>query len=220
MTLPQRFKVGREQKIKSSLGSSSTLTPLFTIDSTVHYRLVGTVNDKPEDLELKLFVDADFAGEREHARSTSGGYLAHSGPNSFFPLAWVSKRQTSTSRFITESEVISLAHSLYQEAIPALNLWDRLLQRRVKLRVLEDNQATILVVKKGYSSKLRHVTRAHKVNLSCLSEIFGNPETELEYLETDKQAADIFTKALPPQKWGPALQLLGIRVDLPRTLKD
>ena len=71
------------------------------------------------------------------------------GPTSFFPLAWVSKRQTSTSRSTTESEIISLAYSLYQEGIPSLQLWELLLQHSVKLRVMEDNQATIFVVNKG-----------------------------------------------------------------------
>ena len=134
------------------------------IDSTPHYRLVGTINDNPEDLELRLYVDADFAGDRLTGKSTSGGYLVLFGPNSFFPLAWVSQRQTSTSRWITESEVVSLAHSLYQEGLPALQLWELLLGRAVVLRVLEDNQATILVVRKGYSPKLRHITRTHKVS--------------------------------------------------------
>ena len=89
------------------------------IDSTKYHRLVGHVNDCPDDLKLSLYVDADFAGEKAHARSTSGGYLALAGPNTFFPLAWVSKRQTSTSRSTTESEIVSLAHSLYSEGLPA-----------------------------------------------------------------------------------------------------
>eukprot|EP00435_Cladocopium_sp_Y103_P062857 s119_g24.t1 len=182
--------------------------------------MVGTIQDRPEDLELVLWVDADFAGEREDGRSTSGGFLALRGPNTHFPLAWVSKRQTSTSRSTTESEVISLSHSLYHEGIPALQLWEQLLQRSVKLRVLEDNQATIIVIRKGYSPKLRHITRTHKVNLSCLSEVFRDPNVLLEYVETAKQAADIFTKALAPQKWAAALQLLGIRTDLPVSLKS
>ena len=123
------------------------------IASTPHYRLVGTIQDKPEDLELRLFVDADFAGDKSTARSTSGGFLALSGPSSFFPLAWISKRQTSTSRSTAEaeSEVVSPAHLLYQEGLPALQLWKLLLARSVTLRVHEDNQATILVVKKGYN---------------------------------------------------------------------
>lgn len=35
------------------------------IASTTHYRLVGTLQDKPEDLELHLYVDADFAGDKQ-----------------------------------------------------------------------------------------------------------------------------------------------------------
>ena len=167
-----------------------------------------------------MYVDADIAGDKTTARSMSGGFLVLAGPNSYFPLAWVSKIQTSTSRSTTESEVVSLAHSLYQEGIPSLQLWELLLARSVNLRVYEDNQATILVVRKGYSSKLRHITRTHKVNLSCLSEVFRDDSTILEYICTDEQAADIFTKALPPHKWSAALVLLGIRIDLPLDLKS
>ena len=208
-------------KVQSwSRGDDKRLLRLIQyIDSTPQYRLVGTIKDNPEDLELRLYVDADFAGDRLSGKSTNGGYLVLYGPNSFFPLAWVSKRQTSTSRSTTESEVVSLAYSLYQEGLPALQLWELLLGRTVTLKVLEDNQATILVVRKGYSPKLRHITRTHKVNLSGLSEVFREDSAELEYCQTDSQAADIFTKALPPQKWAPALRLLGIRVDLGSALK-
>ena len=34
--------------------------------------------------------------------------------------------------------------------------------------------------------------------------------THLEYTITDKQAADIFTKALEPMKWPAALEMLGV----------
>ena len=121
---------------------------------------------------------------------------------------------------MTESEVVSLAHSLYQEGIPSLQLWELLLARPVNLRVYKDNQATILVVRKGYSSKLRHITgHTHKVNLSCLSEVFRDDSTIIEYICTGEQAADIFTKALPPHKWSAAV-LLGMRIDLPLDLKS
>ena len=116
-------------KVQSwSRGDDKRLLRLIQyIDSTPQYRLVGTIKDNPEDLELRLYVDADFAGDRLSGKSTSGGYLVLYGPNSFFPLAWVSKRQTSTSRSTTESEVVSLAYSLYQEGLPALQLWELLL---------------------------------------------------------------------------------------------
>ena len=85
-------------------------------------------------------MDADFGGDQRDVKSTSGGYLVLKGPNTHYPLAWVSKRQTSTSRSTTESEVVSLAYSLYQEGLPSLQLWDKLLGRAVNLVIQEDNQ--------------------------------------------------------------------------------
>ncbi|CAE6942204.1 RE1 [Symbiodinium sp. CCMP2592] len=190
------------------------------IDSTKTHRLVGTVSDGPRELHLALYVDADFAGERDDAKSTSGGFLVLKGPNTFFPLAWVSKRQTSVSRSTTESEIVSLAHSLFQEALPALQLWQTILDYPIRLVIHEDNQATILVAKKGYSPKLRHIARTHKVNLGSISEVIEEDDVDIEYVDTNLQAADIFTKALPPQKWDNALKLLGMRQKLPEVLVD
>ena len=133
-----------------------------------------------------------------------------------------SKRQTSVSRSATESEIASLAHSLYQEGLPALYLWSVLLGRDdLELVIHEDNQATTLVVKKGYSPKLKHISRTHKVNLDCISEqLAPGSGISIQYVDTNLQAADMFTKALPPQKWDNALKLLGIRQSLPEVLED
>ena len=182
---------------------------LCYIGSTIDHRLVARLDNAPKDIQLSLYIDADFAGDRESSRSTNGGLLVLTGPESYFPIAWVSKRQTSTSRSTTEAEVVSLAYSLYGEALPTLSLWEKLLGFDVKLKCYEDNQATILVVKKGFSPKLRHIARTHKVNLGGLSEIFSD-QVSLEYIVTDKQAADVFTKALPPQKWEAAMKMLNI----------
>ena len=184
------------------------------IQHSLDYRLTAVCGDDASELWLELFVDADFGGDQHDVKSTSGGYLVLRGPNTHYPLAWVSKRQTSTSRSTTESEVVSLAYSLYQEGLPSLQLWDKLLGRAVNLVIQEDNQATILVVRKGFSPKLRHISRTHKINLSSLKECIDDPSVEIKYIDTNEQAADIFTKALPPQKWFKALCLLGIRTDL------
>ena len=53
------------------------------INSTVNSTLVGTVQDSTDELHLSLYVDADFAGERD-AKSTSGGFLVLSGPHAHF----------------------------------------------------------------------------------------------------------------------------------------
>ena len=35
-------------------------------------------------------------------------------------------------------------------------------------------------------------------------------DVDIDHVGTDEQCADIFTKALPPLKWPPALLMLGI----------
>ena len=157
-----------------------------------------------------LYVDADFGGEALNVRSTSGGYLVLAGPKTFFPLMWLAKRQTSTSRSTTESEVVALAESLFHEAVPALELWELILGRKVELNIKEDNQATIKIIRKGYSHKLRHLNRVHKIDISSIKELLDDETFTLEYINTDEQAADIYTKGLPVHKWDNALRLLGV----------
>ena len=182
------------------------------LDSTPEYRLLAVCNDPADKLCLRLYVDADFAGSRSEgdARSTSGGWLCLSGPNTHVPLAWVAKKQTSTARSTTEAEIISLAHSLFSEAVPVWDLWQMMVGKELELHIMEDNQATIIVAKKGFSAKLRHVNRVHAVDLSSLKEMFQQPGCYIQYVKTEDQSADIFTKALAPQKWDNALKLLGI----------
>ena len=178
--------------------------------STRDFQLEGVVNNKPEDLHLQLFVDADFSGERKDSKSTSGAWMRLAGSQTSFPLMWSSKRQTSTSRSTTEAEVIAMASAIFGEAIPVLQLFETLLGRRVNLEVCEDNQATMQVVQRGYSSKLRHITRTHKVNLGSLAEFFEDPHNVLKYTETTQQVADIFTKAVEGSKWQNAISLLRV----------
>jgi hypothetical protein len=180
------------------------------IQSTLEHRLTGTVGDCSAALRLRLYVDADFAGDRLDSKSTSGGFLVLYGPNTFFPLAWICKKQTAVSRSTTEAEVISLAYSLFSEALPTMQLWCQILGRDMHLEVLEDNEATIKIIRKSGSAKLRHVSRTHKINLASVYEQFKDPCISLQYVNTKEQAADIFTKALPPQSWDHALRLMGM----------
>lgn len=68
------------------------------------------------------------------------------------------------TRQTTESEVVSVAYSLNQERIPAFTALGTAPRTTHELGH-SDNQATILVVKKGFSPKLRHISRTRKVEL-------------------------------------------------------
>eukprot|EP00973_Karenia_brevis_P067788 9431648-Karenia_brevis.AAC.1 len=73
-------------------------------------------------------------------------------------------------RSTTESEIISLAASSFSEAIPMIDLWEKLLGRKVPLVIDQDNQATLVVAKARYSPELRHVQRTHKLRIGSIKD--------------------------------------------------
>ena len=63
------------------------------------------ISDDVRACKLWLFSDSDHAGEHDN-KSTSGGFLALVGPNTYYPLAAFSKKQTSIAVSSTEAEVV------------------------------------------------------------------------------------------------------------------
>ena len=159
-------------------------------------------------LSLCLYTDADHASDVEHAHSTSGMLLCLEGDHTFWPLCWASKKQSATSRSTTEAEIISLSSGVFGEALPMQEFMEKVLGREVTLQCHQDNSAVIQIVPAGYSPKLRHVSKTHRIDLSSLYAVFQDPNVRLSYINTEKQCADIFTKALVPSKFPAALQLL------------
>ena len=74
------------------------------------------------------FQDSDFAGDLEDSRSTSGGILCIFGSHTFVPIGWLCKNQTSVSHSSTESEICSLVAGFRMDGIPALDLWDLVIE--------------------------------------------------------------------------------------------
>ena len=137
-------------------------------------------------------------------------YLTLEGPNSFWPLCWGSKRQGATARSTCEAEMISLDSGAFGEGVPMQELFSLILDRPVELQCLQDNASVIQIVHNGYSPKLRHMKKIHKLNLASLYELFTEPDIKLQYIKTSLQRADPYTKALEPCKWKDALELLNV----------
>ena len=166
--------------------------------------------DPDSPWELMLFTDADHSSSAEHPYSTSGSLLVIGGGSSYFPISFQSKRQTAVSRSTTEAEAISLATAVFQDAVPTVDHLNEILGQEIPLTCFQDNEATIAVVRNGWSIKLRHVTKTHKIDLSCLYDLFKDPLTFLVHCPTDQQAADVFTKNLETGKWDMALSMLRV----------
>ena len=61
--------------------------------------------------------------------------------------------------------------------------------------VMEDNEAVIKIVRKGRSTKLRHIQRTHRIVLDWTYDLIRqNDCVWLRYIGTKDQVADLMTK--------------------------
>ena len=95
---------------------------------TFEYRQYCYVGNTAQQCRLGLYQDSDFAGDLEDSKSTSGGILCIFGSQTFVSISWMCKKQTSVSHSSTEAEVISLDAGLRMDGIPALDLWDLVIE--------------------------------------------------------------------------------------------
>ena len=190
---------------------------LAYVHSTLDLKLVGYVGDGPKNLKLDLYSDADFAGSSlQH--STTGGHLALTGPRSRFPLGALSKKQSSVATSTTEAELTAVFHMVRNVAIPALDLWEPLLDRYVVVNVFEDNQTVIHLVKTGRNPTLRHFERTHRVPVAWLHEVYEkNTFFNLVYANTDDMIADLYTKMFADVK---KFQTLRTRVGIASSIQE
>ena len=181
------------------------------INSSLDDKLKGHIGDSIEDLNPTLYSDADFVGCLDTAKSTSGVFIAPTGPNSFFLLNAISKKQSCVSHSIPEAEIVAADLAIRTEGLPCRQLWDMVLQRPVRLLCQEDNQASIQILRTQKNPILRHLNRTHRVNVSWLCLRTSKRLNLYIYCETDAMAADIFAKAFTNLvKRQAALDLIGI----------
>ena len=189
------------------------------IRSTLDTKLVSVIDSRDIDtVTFDLYPDADFAGCKRTRRSTSGNWFElGSGTATGLTTAgleWSSKRQTATATSTTEAELSSASSILKNCAIPALELWERLLNRPVQCRLLEDNQATLKIIENGYSSKLRHMGKTQGVELAFVTDCCRSCGVKPEYINTSSQKGDFLTKGLAGAKHCEALKLVNIQCQL------
>ena len=182
------------------------------IDTTYHYRQVGYVGDDQADIGSRYWSDASFAACPYSQRSTSGIHHALFGPNTLFSQAAQAKRQTAMSTSSTESEAIAGFKCIKEYVIPGADLYCKLLNKPdIQADVREDNKAFIHCVQTGRNPTMKPLHRVHRVSIGYLHERLADGLFNIEYEDTNKMAADAYTKGFTDAtKWRSLLPLIGI----------
>ena len=171
-----------------------------------HTRDFGTIVAPSANMNLELYVDADFAGlyRRDPDRSSSSarsrtGYILFFGD---IPLVWRSFLQSDIALSTLESEYTSLSHSirtlipirsLVLELAGALEIPDSI-NTTVRSAVFEDNRAAVLLAN---NHRITSRTRYFHVKWHFFWEYVSRGDVTVEYISTDLQRADYLTKMNP-----------------------
>ncbi|KAF1318440.1 Gag-pol polyprotein, partial [Globisporangium splendens] len=156
--------------------------------------------------ELIGYSDADWAGDIDSRRSTSGYALILNGGC----ISWRSKKQRSVALSSTEAEYMALSEAT-QEAVwlkgilcePGEHSSDR------PVKVFEDNQGSIALAKNPeFHKRTKHID----IRYHFVREKVEDDQVVLEYCPTEDMLADMMTKAIGTNQFGALRSKLGIQV--------
>lgn len=143
---------------------------------------------------LSCYSDADYAGDVRTRRSTSG-FVFLLGSSC---ITWASQRQKCVALSTTESEYVAAAEAVKELVWIKQLLGDLLPNQNIKAVLNVDNQGAIRLIRNPeFHRRTKHID----VRFHFIREKYTDGLFELEYVHTDNQVSDIFTKPLAKDRF-------------------
>jgi hypothetical protein len=142
-----------------------------------------------QSVNIKVYTDADWAGDLDDRKSTTGYIIMIDD----CLISWVSKKQSTVSLSTAEAEYMAIS-SAVQEVNWITKFLSEIYYSKASIPILYcDNQAAIAISKNDVNhSRTKHIDIRHHY----IREAVQNNELEIKWIESEKQLADINTKAL------------------------
>nr|GFA73676.1 retrovirus-related Pol polyprotein from transposon TNT 1-94 [Tanacetum cinerariifolium] len=178
------------------------------LKDTIH---MGLWYSKDTGFELTAFSDSDHAGCLDSRKSTSGGIQFLGGDKL---LNWSSKKQDCTSMYSAEAEYVSLSACCAQVLWMRTQLTDYGFHFD-KIPMYCDSKAAIAIS----CNPVQHSHTKHiDIHYHFIKEKIEKGIVELFFVRTEYQLADLFTKALPVERFQYLVRRLGMRCLTPAEL--
>jgi hypothetical protein len=194
--------------------SVGALTRFMANPTTVHWQtakgvvryLLNTSSRgilfRGSDTTLKSYCDADYAGDPDTRRSTTGYLFMMNGG----AISWNSKRQPTVAASTTEAEYMA-AGAAIKEGLWIRKLFDTLDIKLDTVNIYCDNQSAIKLLKNPiFSVRSKHIDIIHHF----ARERVLRKEVAFHYLPTKRMLADIMTKALAAEQHEDICNQMGV----------
>ena len=155
------------------------------------------------DSDVLGYSDADWAGDADDRKSTSGYLFLIAGG----PVSWRSRKQSTVALSTAEAEYVALSIAA-QECVWLRRLLSELGDPpRGPTTILEDNQSSIAMAKNPqFHGRAKHIDIKHHFVREQVSE----GSIELQYCPSNEMFADILTKGLIQQQFATLRERAGI----------
>ena len=167
--------------------------------------LSGLLYSRSKDDEiLSAYSDADWAGDLNDHKSTSG-YIFMLGGGA---VSWKSRKQTCVALSTAEAEYVALANNT-QEVIWMRQLMEDLESKLTEATIVyEDNQAPISIAQNPqHHSKTKHID----IKYHFVREKVADNTIQLKYCPSNEMLADLLTKGVTFEKLARLREMCGVR---------
>ena len=154
---------------------------------------VDVNNNKENTVNVNVYVDASFA-VHDTMRSHTGAIISIGG----VPVFYKSSKQGLNANSSTQAEIIGISQILPQ-AVSTAEFIKEQMNRKVNVNFYEDNKSTIAMMKNGRpkAENTRHIN----IRYFLIHDYMERGEIDLQYVATDEQHGDYFTKPLQGQSF-------------------
>jgi hypothetical protein len=154
------------------------------------------------ETKLTGFCDADYAGDVDSRRSTTGYVFIVNGG----AVSWSSRLQPTVAASTVEAEYMGAAAAV-KEALWFRKLGADLGMQWSSVRIFCDNQGAIKLLKHPIASqRSKHIDVLHHF----ARERMARKEVDFDYCPTGEMAADFLTKAVAVGKFKKCCEMIGI----------
>jgi len=148
---------------------------------------------QPKNHDLVGYSDADWAGDIDSRRSTTGYLFTIGG----VPVSWKSKRQATVALSTAEAEYMALSAAT-QEVV-----WLRKFLKNFEIEqseatvIFEDNQGCIALAKNPVAhERTKHID----IRYHFIREQIEENTIDVKYLPTEEMLADLLTKGMTKER--------------------